>query len=66
MEIRKERTARKRHDCYVDLCTSPIEPGQRYIDSRLTPNDPDIGNVGWWRAKLHLPGDHSYEVSDGG
>lgn len=50
--IHKERTARVQHLCGWD-CGVPIMPGERYIMSSLTPNDPDIGNTGWRHHALH-------------
>jgi hypothetical protein len=66
MELRKERTARKRHRCEDFQCKGWIEPGQRYVDSALTPNDNDIGNLGWWHAKVHLPGEHAHQAASRG
>lgn len=43
--INKERTARVEHRCGWD-CGIPIEPGDRYVKSSVTPNDNDIGNLG--------------------
>lgn len=57
-ELSVERTARKRHRCETLHCAGWIEPGQRYIDSALTPNS-DIGNTGWLHGKFHLPGEHA-------
>lgn len=54
-DIAVERTARKRHTC--SQCRKPIEPGQRYIDSRLPPGG-EMGYSGWLRAKYHLAEDH--------
>jgi hypothetical protein len=50
--------ARKRHRCdgrrWGD-CTYTIAIGVRYCRSVVTPNDGDIGNVGWWLARLCPP-----------
>jgi hypothetical protein len=50
--IYKERTARVEHRCAWD-CGVPIKPGERYVMSSLTPNDTEIGNIGWWHHALH-------------
>jgi hypothetical protein len=43
--IHRERTARVAHRCAWE-CGVPIKPGERYVTSSLTPNDPEIGNIG--------------------
>ena len=53
--LSRERVARKRHIC--GHCLRPIQPGERYIDSRLPPHS-ELGNHGWWREACHLPGTH--------
>jgi hypothetical protein len=50
--IHRERTARVAHRCGWE-CGVPIKPGERYVMSSLTPNDPEIGNIGWWHQALH-------------
>lgn len=40
------RTARKVHRC--SPCGRPIRPGERYLSGTISPNDNDIGNIGWW------------------
>lgn len=50
--IYKERTARKVHQCGWN-CGVPIKPGEHYVMSSLTPNDNEIGNLGWWHMPLH-------------
>lgn len=40
------RRARKAHDC-AD-CRREIEPGEIYLRHVATPDDPDLGNEGWW------------------
>ncbi len=48
------RRARRQHRC--DKCRKPIMPGQEYNKYALPP-DSDIGNIGWWTMKCHLPAD---------
>ena len=50
--LTRERTARVEHECW--RCHCPIRPGERYVESRLTPHDPQIQNAGWWISKSHL------------
>lgn len=54
--IHTTHTASKRHRCEASPCTSGpsgwIEPGDRYVLSKLPPNS-DIGNTTWWRARFH-------------
>jgi predicted RNA-binding Zn-ribbon protein involved in translation (DUF1610 family) len=46
------RTARKQHRCQSTGCSvGTIEPGERYIEHRCSPNDPDIGYEIWWRLR---------------
>lgn len=47
-------TARKRFRCngHLNPAGHWIEPGDWYIASALPPNDPDIGNTGWWHHRL--------------
>lgn len=47
------RRARKTHHC-AD-CHKTIQPGDRYVISVAFPDDPDLGNTGFWRQKLCLP-----------
>lgn len=49
-------TARKRHACqsHLDSERHYIEPGERYAANALPPNDPDIGNSGWWHLRVCL------------
>lgn len=54
-DIAIERTAKKRHTCAQ--CLKPIEPGQRYIDSRLPPGS-ELGYTRWLHAAFHLTRDH--------
>lgn len=53
--ILRKRTARVVHRCehWTNGCPYPheIQPGQEYLVHDLTPNDPDVGNVHWWRIK---------------
>lgn len=47
--------ARKTHRCdgrRWDDCAMTIPTGVRYCRSVVTPNDGDVGNVGWWMARL--------------
>jgi hypothetical protein len=59
--IYRERTARVEHRCEWD-CRTPIRPGERYVMSSLTPNDGDVGNLGWLHGALH--GRSRYECPD--
>lgn len=56
---RTERTARRWRRCDVQNdyagCARSIAPGDRYTELVLSPNDPDVGNVGWWRLAECAP-----------
>jgi hypothetical protein len=41
------RTARKTHICC--RCGRGIKVGEKYASHVASPNDNDLGNVGWWR-----------------
>lgn len=49
------RTANKTHQC--SHCLSPIRPGERYEDHRMTPNDEMNDGTAWRRSTRHLPTD---------
>ena len=46
--------ARKRYRCDGHMASERhwIEAGDTYVASALPPDDPDIGNVGWWHHRL--------------
>lgn len=43
-----ERAARTRHVCGCGLV---IEPGDYYLEHVASPNQGDLGNMGWWRIR---------------
>jgi hypothetical protein len=49
-------TARKRYRCDGHLAYERhyIKPGQQYVANALPPDNPDIGNHGWWHARFCL------------
>lgn len=49
MNWAKTRTARKPHRC--ERCKTRILPGERYVHYTLSPDDHEVGNVGWWDMK---------------
>ena len=47
----KPRVCRKRRRCDGHLADRHwIEPGDLLMPSALPPDDPEIGNIGWWHA----------------
>lgn len=48
------RRATKRYRCDGHLASEPhwIAQGALYVVSALPPDDPEIGNVGWWHARF--------------
>jgi hypothetical protein len=63
-------TSRKRHRCDGHLVDSGdvhyIEPGDRYVANALPPDNPDIGNYGWWHSRFCAdcaPVEYAEEVS---
>lgn len=64
-------TARKRRRCDGHLTSERhwIEPGERCVASALPPDNPEVGNIGWWHAWFCMdccPVEYTETVSDRG
>jgi len=46
-------TARKERSCAT--CDEPIRPGERYVLTVVTPDDPSYETASWWRYAQHWP-----------
>jgi len=62
------RRAQKRHRCDGHMASERhwIEAGEMYVASALPPDDPEIGNIGWWHARFCsecAPAEYAAEVT---
>jgi predicted RNA-binding Zn-ribbon protein involved in translation (DUF1610 family) len=55
------RKARFDHDCTG--CPRTIYPGETYYEHVAYPNDPDLGNEGWWRIKTCFVCEDKYNLA---